>query len=100
MNRENLPARGVAAGLLAGLLLCAAGVCAAASAPERGQPTGFTLKSIDAPRLAGPVRIDGRLALIAFAAPVLADAEVSDTFVIDGPADGGTPICRSLQARK
>ncbi|MEQ1700397.1 MAG: hypothetical protein ABMA25_09815, partial [Ilumatobacteraceae bacterium] len=46
------------------------------------------------------VRVDGELALFAFAAPVLADAEVSDTFEIEAPADGGTPICRGLQARK
>ena len=86
MNRENLPARGVAAGLLAGLLLCAAGVCAAASAPERGQPTGFTLKSIDAPRLAGPVRIDGRLD-----EPAWSEARVIDDASQYLPADGVPP---------
>jgi hypothetical protein len=46
------------------------------------------------------VRVDGGLALFAFAAPALADAEVSDTFAVNAPADGGTPICRALQARK
>ena len=86
MNRENLPARGVAAGLLAGLLLCAAGVCAAASAPERGQPTGFTLKSIDAPRLTGPVRIDGRLD-----EPAWSEARVIDDASQYLPADGVPP---------
>ena len=46
------------------------------------------------------VRIDGTLVLLAYDAPVLADAEVSDTFAVAAPTDGGTPICRSLQARK
>jgi hypothetical protein len=86
MNRENLPARGVAAGLLAGLLLCAAGPCAAASVPERGQPTGFTLKSIDAPRLTGPVRIDGRLD-----EPAWSEARVIDDASQYLPADGVPP---------
>ncbi len=46
------------------------------------------------------VFIDDELALFAFAAPDLADADISDTLDLITPAHGGTPICDDLKARR
>lgn len=46
------------------------------------------------------VRIGGSVALVAFAAPDLANATVSKSFVFSEVTDGGTPICHDLQRRR
>jgi hypothetical protein len=46
------------------------------------------------------VFVDDELALFAFAAPDLSDADISDTLDLFTPAHGGTPICDDLEARR
>lgn len=46
------------------------------------------------------VFVDDRLALFAFAAPDLVEADVTDTLVPASTEAGGTPICDALEARQ
>jgi hypothetical protein len=46
------------------------------------------------------VLVDDQVALFAFAAPDLTDADITDTLQREPRSDGGTPICAELEARQ